>query len=229
MNPAPTTIKRKLILGLFLLGVVLAASLAAGAYLYTQLVAYAEPASVGLPSSVDAEEAGRKLKQFEDSFKSNRRGFVRLDESEINSLLNQRYFPERKNVSVASPAASISQLLNARVLLNKEEITWFTWVRRDYMGRTFNLVWQRSIQLKREGDHWSFDVLSMRVGRQNIPQSYWKTVQEWMGDSDERLADPYQWLTHLPSIEIKPSDVSQTPELLLYNYIATPMASTQNR
>jgi hypothetical protein len=229
MKSAPTSIKRKLILGLFFIGVVLAVALVAAGYLYTQLIAYAEPASLASPSSVDAEEAGRKLKQFEDSFKGNRRGFVRLDESEINSLLHQRYFRDRKDVFAVSSNAPISRLLNACVRLKKEEITWYTWVRRDYMGRTFNLIWQRTVQLKRDGDHWSFEVLSMRVGRQTIPKTYWETVQKWLGDSDERLADPYQWLTHLPVIEFKPSQISLVPELILYNYVATPVATTQDR
>ncbi len=228
MNPAPTSIKRKLILGLFFLGVVLAAALVAGAYLYTQLTVYAEPASVGAPSSVDALEAGRKLLQFEDSFKSNRRGFVRLNESEINSLLNQRYFRENKKASAAAPATA-SLLSNARVRLKDDNITWFSWVRRNYMGRTLDLIWQRTVQLKRTGDHWTFEVISMRVGRQTIPKAYWETVQNWMGGVDERLIDPYQWLTHLPTIEIKPGEISQAPELLLYNYVATPVATTQDR
>lgn len=229
MNPAPSSIRRKLILGLFFIGVILAVALIAAGYLYTQLTAYAEPASLGTPSVVDAEEAGRKLRQFEDSFKNNRRGFVRLNESEINSLLNQRYFRERKDSSTVTRTASTSELLNARVSLKKEDITWFTWVRRDYMGRTFNLIWQRSVRLKRVDDHWDFEVLSMRVGRQTIPPSYWNVAQNSMGISDERLADTYQWLTHLPMIEVKPSDISQTPELFLYNYVAAPAATNRNR
>jgi len=229
MNPAPLPVKRKWILGLLLMGAVLAAALVAGGYLYTRLAAYAEPASLGSLSSVDAGEAGRKLRQFEDSFKSNRRGFVRLDESEINSLLRQRYFPERKEVGVSevSPAATVPQLLDARVRFKDGEITWFTWVRRDYMGCAFNLVWQRTVRIQRVGDHWNFQVVSMRVGRQTIPESYWKVVQNWLGESDQRLTDPYQWLTHLPAIEVKSSDVSQSLELVLYNYVTTPAATIQ--
>jgi hypothetical protein len=120
-------------------------------------------------------------------------------------------------------------LYSARARIKNDDITWFAWVRRDYLGHTFNLVWQRTVQLKRVGDHWTFDLISMRVGRQTIPKSYWETVQNWMGGVDEKLTDPYQWLTHLPSIEIKPGPVSQPPELLLYNYVATPVASTQDR
>ena len=228
MNPAPTSIKRNLLLGLFFIGVVLAVALAAGGYFYTQITAYVEPASLGSPSVVDAEEAGRKLKQFEDSFKGNRRGFVRLNESELNSLVHQRYFRERQDATAAS-TGPVSRLLNARVRLNKEDITWYSWVRCDYMGRAFNLIWQRTVQLQRVGDHYDFEVRSMRVGRQTIPRSYWSTVQKYIGDSDNRLADPYQWLTHLPMIEFKPSDESQTLELRLYNYAATPVASNQIR
>lgn len=229
MNPAPLSIKRKLITGLFFIGVLLAVALAAAGYLYTQLTAYAEPASLGSTSMVDAEEAGRKLRQFEDSFKNNKRGFVRLNESEINSLLTQRYFRERKDASTSAPATTEPQLLNARVRLKNDDITWFAWVRRDYMGHAFKVIWQRSVRLKRVGDQWGFEVLSMRLGRQSIPQPYWEWVQKWVGDSDARLADQYQWLTHLPTIEVKTSDISLLPELLLYNYVAAPMATPQNR
>jgi hypothetical protein len=229
MNPAPTSIKRKLLLGLFFIGVVLAVALAAGGYLYTRITAYVEPASFGSPSVVDAEEAGRKLKQFEDSFKGNRRGFIRLNESELNSLIHQRYFRERQDNAADASPGPVPRLLNARARLNKEDITWYSWVRCDYMGRAFNLIWQRTVQLQRVGDHYDFEVRSMRVGRQTIPRSYWDTVQKYMGDSDNRLADPYQWLTHLPMIEFKPSDESQTLELRLSNYAATPAAANQLR
>lgn len=229
MNPAPLSIKRKLILGLFFIGAILAVALIGAGYLYTQVTAYAAPASVGSPSMVDAEEAGRKLRQLEDSFKSNRRGFVRLDESEINSLLNQRYFKDLKNVVIVSNTSPSVLLQSARVRLKNDDVKWLTWVRREFMGRTFNLVWQRSVQLQRDGDHWAFEVVSMRVGRQTIPKSYWETVHKWMGSSDERLIDQYEWLTHLPTIEIKVNEISQATELLLYNYVVTNVATNQNQ
>lgn len=229
MNPAPLSIKRRLILGLFFIGGVLALALVGAGYLYTQVTVYAEPASVGSASMVDADEAARKLRQLEDSFKSNRRGFVRLDESEINSLLNQRYFKDLKNAVTSSSTSASVLLQNARVRLKNEDVKWITWVGCDFMGRKFNLVWQRSVQLKREGDHWGFEVVAMRVGRQTIPRSYWETVQKWMGSSDERLTDQYEWLTHLPTIEIKVNESSQATELLLYNYVVTNVATNQNQ
>ncbi len=230
MKTAPTSIKRKLLLGLFFIGVLLAVALVGAGYLYTQLTTYVEPASMGSTSSVDAEEAGRKLKQFEDSFKANRRGFVRLDESELNSLLQQRYFRNPRQTEIATNSASTSsKLINARVHLTKEGILWLAWVRCNIRGQAFNLVWQRNVQLKRAGDHYDFEVCSMRVGRQVIPPSYWKTVQEYLGASDQRLVDPYEWLTHLPMIEFNPSDASQALEVRLYNYADTPVAAAAAR
>jgi len=141
--------------------------------------------------------------------------------------VHERYFHQSQNTAADASTGPVSQLLNARVRLNKEGITWYSWVRCDYMGRAFNVIWQRTVQLQRAGDHYDFEVRSMRVGRQTIPRSYWNTVQKYIGDSDNRLTDPYQWLTHLPMIEFKPMDESQTIELRLFNYAATPAASNQ--
>lgn len=222
MSPAPQTFTRKLVVVFFFLGLLVALLAAAAGYLYMEATANVEPSSLGAPTMLDGEEAARKLKQFEDSLKSGKKGFIRLNEQEINSHIHQRYFTESRKAAASQVGAC--QLLAARVRMADSTVSWHAWVRREIGGRKVALLWTRTGTLHRGKNGWEFTLQSMRLGRLKIPEQYWTGVTEQLRDADNRLLDLYNWVMHLPSIEIKPNDISRTPELILYNY-SDPAAS----
>ena len=216
MSPAPQTLMRKLVVVLFLLGLLAALVAAAAGYLYLQATANVDPSSLGTPSLLDGEEASRKLKQFEDSLKNNKKGYIRLTDQEINSLIHKRFFSE--STKGMSNQLAVCQLQAVRVHMMDTNVSWHAWVRREIGGRKVSLLWTRTGVLHRGKTGWEFALQSMRLGRLKIPEQYWAGVTEQLRDADSRMVDLYNWVMHLPSIEIKPNEISRVPELILYNY-----------
>jgi hypothetical protein len=215
MKPSTGRLKRVFIIAAVSLVLVAFAGLIGLLVLYTKLVTPAEPAGVAAPNTLDAREATKKLKLFEEARKANRSGFVRLSEEEFNSILHERYLSNPPK-EIGTNAAADCRLLRARLTLRTNAVTWHTWVRKTVSRWTRDVAWQRTVKLKRAANQWSFEVEAMQVGSLRIPPKYWPLVQDWLGKADEQLSEPYRWLLSLPAVDIQTNEVNRSLELRFY-------------
>ncbi|MCL5099289.1 MAG: hypothetical protein M1608_17490 [Candidatus Omnitrophica bacterium] len=169
------------------------------------------------PDPLAAREAARKLKRFEEAQAAGQRGYICLAPVELNSLLQQRYLDGKraKNQPTSPPAC---QLLKCRLVLTPNGAIWLAWVRKKWLGRAWDLTWQRTAQFKRATHGWGIEITGMRLGRLGLLPRFWPVVQEWFRDADLPLREPYDWLTRLPAVQTVTNEVRQGLDLKLYNY-----------
>jgi hypothetical protein len=186
-------------------------------YSYFAITAEVDLSSFTKPNELDAKEAGRKLKLYQDALAISRRGFIRLSEIEINSYLHQHYFAEDKSKATNAPEAS-PHLLAGRVELSNGGLVWYCWVRKNWFGRPFDLFWERVFELNQAQDRWSFQPRAMRLGRLEMPSGAWTLVQRQLGAVDHIFTNQVEWLARLPTLEIKTNEASIKPEFRLFTY-----------
>jgi hypothetical protein len=237
----------KWILGLFfgLLALALVAGLIVGGVVYNSLMEYKSPESYGARTFLDAKYAADKLRLLEQSTKNNEKGFVRLNEPEINSLLHLLFFAGKAKPlsSFSDPPKSMRawvsegkpkttnpdacQMLDVRVRFIPENsrLDWHCWVKKTWHGTTRTLQWERQVRLERNQEGWGYIVEEMKVGRRVIPPEYWDFTNRFLGEADGELREPFKWFQKLPAVEIKPNDTTQIQELVLYNYPEPGVAS----
>jgi hypothetical protein len=187
------------------------------AYGYFQITAEVDSGIFKKPNVLDAQEADRKLKLYNEALAISRRGFVRLSEVEINSYLLQHYFSDGKIAGTNAPPANI-KLLTSRLGFTQRGVKWYCWVRKKWLGRPVDLVWERALELNRIENRWVFQTTSMRLGKMAMPARWWPLVQSQIGEIDLTFDEPLNWLTKLPTLEIKTNAASSSPELRLYTY-----------
>lgn len=215
MKPISRPLKRVLLVASLLL---LALILAAG-YIAVQALGKVDSVKVAGPNSVESEDANRKMRRFEGSLKSGQPGYIRLSETELNALLENRFSPGLK-AGQAEPPADGPQLMRALAGLGEEEMTWHYWVRVPWAGREFRFVLRHKVRLGRENEQWKFETLAMHLGRLAIPQRYWSKIEPPSGSGQNELSKPYQWLLNLPALDLATNEFNRMPELVLYNYPA---------
>lgn len=215
MKPLSGRLKRVVVAFGVALVLVLATGAIASAILYTKLAARTEPVGMVEPNALDAQEAKKKLKLFEEARKTNRDGFVRLSQEEFNSLLQERYFAP-PSADVPTAVRGDCELVKARLSLGKDALVWYAWVRRTWNRWGKEVIWQRTIRLKGAAGQRAVEVEAMQVGSVRIPPRYWPLAQKWLGPADEKLTEPYHWLMSLPGLEIQTNELSRDLELRLY-------------
>lgn len=214
---------KKVIGVLALLALVL---IAFGAVFYHQLTAPVHPRQVERPSLWDLDEAKRKIKLFEEAKALNRRGFVRLSETELNAFLGEREEGEdieEKEDGADSLAAGESdpeapEFVRIRVALGNEHPTFYTWIRRNWLGKQVEIVWQRTAALHMKNGEWTMETQSMRIGQVDIPRRFWNMVEGAFASVDEQLAHDFGWVKQVPALDIALNKNSQNRELRFYTY-----------
>lgn len=203
-----------LISGMLFLG----AGLVVG-FIVIQALGRVDPVKTASLNSVEAEDASRKMRRFEESLTSSRQGYIRLNEVELNSILESRLLPALK-AGHSEPKADSPQLLRGLVGLQEEGMTWYYWVNVPWAGRDFQFVLQHAVRLCRQNEQWKFETTAMRVGRLAIPQRFWSKIEQPSGAVYNELSKPYQWLLNVPALDLTTNQFNRKPELCLYNYPA---------
>ncbi|MHB8519692.1 MAG: hypothetical protein ACYDH9_02930 [Limisphaerales bacterium] len=213
MKPIPSRLR----IVLFALAALLSAGLMLGGHYYLQLTADVEAAGLEAPNTLDARELERKLTMFDEALKSSRHGFIRLSEVEINSYLHEHY-PGKRNDGEPDQLSDGCRLIRCRADLTGNEVIFYSWVQMRWHHRAFGFCWQRTAALHRAADRWEFALKSMRVGRQEIRPELWRRVDTLFQTADQGFQEEFAWLMGRPALEIKPSELSQAPELRLYTF-----------
>lgn len=196
-------------------------------YLYMRLTAEVIVPGAQSPTALDAQEATRKLRLFQEARADSKKGFIRLTEVELNSYLRAKYlggFDRR-----ALPETALRHgVLECRADLDTNAVDWYCWVRLSRWEQQIDLCWVRRFRLARADGRWTLELLGMRIGEVDIPSRYWSKVQTWLGEADALFAEDCSWLAESPAVELRPNEFSRTPELRLYTYpepAAMPAAS----
>jgi hypothetical protein len=228
-------------LGVGLIGAVLMAGLIFGFYIYRGLTRVNSTVDYGTPAFLEARSAADKLRIWEDSQKAKSIGFVRLTESEINSLLHWMLFSGKAKPLSAfvdpprvlrdwdttararmlpAPPASTCHLLDVRVRFDPLErnLVWHSWVKKSWHGQSWTLHWERRANLTRSTNGWGFTCVGMRVGNLEIPEQYRPWVRQFLGEADAAMADMREWFENLPAVELALNATTEIPELKIYNY-----------
>lgn len=205
--------KVAIVVGAILVGVLILAG-----YYYFQITSDVDVSNLETPNSLDIKEATRKLKLFEKSLTENREGFIRLSEVELNAYLTDHYAAK---TNVAKPGPNESVMTRCIVDLTEGEVILYTWVTHNWLGRQWNLVWQRNAQLIRDKDLWSFKLSSMQVGHVKVPEKYWEKIEGYIGNSDKAFEERLHWFSKLPAVAIRQDELQKQLELRLYTYKET--------
>ncbi len=236
--------KWKLILGIIigLIGVLIVAAIVVAGLLYNSLTVVRSPESYGACAFLDAKSAADKLRLLEKDKQISGKGFVGLNEGEINSLLQWVFLGGKAKPlsSFADPPdalrqwlasnkpkiASDCQLTAVRVKLPPEgqpTIEWHCWINKTFRGRTRLIQWDRQVRLNHTPAGWGFITESMRVGDREIPPQYWEMVRQQLGDAEQDLQLLYQWFQKMPAVAHRLNKSTQLSEVVFYNY-EEPMA-----
>lgn len=215
MQLSPKLVRFLMVLAILAGGVLLFAG-----YFYTQFTADVDIGAFERPTRYDAKEVRRKMKLLEDSRTNTVRGFIRLAEVELNSYLHERYG------GTNATAARTAGLQRCRIDLTETNLTLICWIQKPWMGRSWNLVWQRSASLKPTASGWDLEPQDMYVGRVRIPHAHWPKVEEALGTVDAAFVEDLRWLKAAPSIGLVPAEVTKRPELRIYNHAESPPAAT---
>jgi hypothetical protein len=181
------------------------------------------------PNSLEAQEASRKLKLFNEALTAKRPGFIRLNQTEINGFLQSHYGKPDKNKGNAPV-----QLVKAGLLLRQSDITFITWHKVSILGMDFPVVWQRVVSPQRNKEGWRLSLDEMRLGKLSVPGDYWKDVSRFLGPADAAFEERKVWLASVPTAMISLNEISRSPELRLYTYIPVvkaegdPLAAPEN-
>lgn len=175
------------------------------------------------PNAVEAHEANRKLRLLNDAQTTQKRGFVRFSEVEINSFLEGRY-----NATREAQTNSPVKLIKSGVILGSDRVNFVTWHQAPVFGLNLPIVWQRIVSPNKTTNGWSFTLASMRVGNLEIPEQHWNRVNAILGVGDTLFEDRKEWLKSLPLVTLAHNEVSKSPEFRLYTYVPTENAKSEN-
>ena len=207
---AVSTTKKVVVLGVLLTASVIAA---AGSFAYLATRSY-EVDWVVAPNKVELMEANRKLVLFDQAQTNRQKGFIRLSEVEINSLIENRF----KIVSGTNKDSTI-ELTRTAVLLTGTNITFVAWLQKPIYGYRVPLVWQRGVVPVKSTNGWSFSVQHMMLGNLEIPKKFWPDVQEFIGPIDSAFDEKKDWLAQIPEVSLTRNEASHNPEVRLYTYL----------
>lgn len=217
MKPLGEKIKRILVVSIGVGILVSVVVLAVGGVFVSKITARIELPSKAAPNEMDSESGRKKLQLLQQSPLTAKRGFVSFSDSELNSILDRHYIG-RATGATGTTNLPTCQLLAARLMIGSTDAIWTCWVRKKFLGRNWNVVWQRQIMLAHAGERWSCKVVSMRLGSLQVSPRFWPYANQWLRDADLQLGELFDWLAQLPALDIAISDASLRPELRVYNY-----------
>ena len=184
----------------------------AGGYLFAQLTADPGVRLRQDPNPVEAREALRKVRLFEEAQEKDQRGFIRLSEVEINSYLGETVLTNHFETNGI-------RLLEASFLLENDGFTWVSRLETPFLGFRLPIVWQRHLNLVSKEGGCEVVLARMQVGRMEIPREWWAKVEELLGHFDDDFEDRFRWVSEVPSVQIAKNELSKAPELRLYTFV----------
>jgi hypothetical protein len=213
--------KGRLCIPLCILGVSVAALLAAGLWFFSQLSAQNAPLDIARPTEPDTVEAKRKLAIIEQP--TQRQGYIDFSEGELNSLIHELYFAKTKRKTQA-PATNAWHLNKLRIKLSEDSITCYSWASRTLLWKEWDFCWARTVTLGYSSNQWQIALQSVRVGNRELPFKRWSWAFGTVGLADQPMAERLQWFRGLPWAELHVDKDKPIPMLRLYNYIPNPQA-----
>jgi hypothetical protein len=197
-------------------GVLLALLVLAGAVLVFALTREIDPEWTHAPTKAELPEANRKLRLFTKARTDGTKGYIRLSEVEINSLLEDQLATSRTN----SPGFP-EDLLHAGVSLTRTNISWYYWEKKRLAGLPLPFSWQRVTSPTKSASGWDFPVAQMYVGAVKLPVRCWQWADWFLGSPDGLFEERKSWLAHLPWMELTAGESTEATELKLYTYVPT--------
>ncbi|MGV3772490.1 MAG: hypothetical protein ACO1QB_06275 [Verrucomicrobiales bacterium] len=193
---------------------------AASIFLAVSITREPELQRLQIPNAVEAYEANRKLRILETSAKQSRKGFVRLSELEINSLLEPTIAAKQKARSSGS-TASISNSLPVKnaIQLTTTNFTFFSWHKQSTPVGAATLAFQRTLELRPGQPGTKLQLTGMKVGRLAIPESLWTWMEAKLDPNRELVTSRLPWLNSAVSAQITQNELSKFPEFRLYSYM----------
>lgn len=181
-----------------------------------------------------ANEAKRKLALFQSS---NRRGYVRLTEAEMNAYLDELVadgtlmaLTNTTNTTNTAAAARIGvSLLRSRIYLVPEGFLWNCWLKTKLGPLAPEVAWQRLFRVARVSNRWEAELSAMTLGRQRVPRWAWPWAEKVLGQISQPFHNKFNWLANAPAVEIKTNDLSLRLELKLFNYPDTNVLIEANK
>jgi hypothetical protein len=201
-------------------GVGVAALLAVGLvigtfYFYRQLTAPVDFRAFQRSNLWDLDEAVRKKKLFDEAKAVSQRGFVRVSEPEINAYLQEQ---ESELWSETGLEGGGLELVRTRLALGEETATWYCWIRRQWLGKPVEFVWQRTAAVYWTNGAWKLELQAMRIGKFEVPSRFWERVQEELQPVDEKFEPFFHWVQQVPAFHISQNQTKQHKELRFYTY-----------
>jgi hypothetical protein len=166
------------------------------------------------PSYKDVREANRKISLFTKSYNGKNRGFVRLNQTELNSILFDQLGRPRTNKVVLDP-----DLVRAGVKLSSGNFSLYCWSKKQVGGYPVQFAWERIFTPQKTDKGWTFRVSELHVGDVKIPETLWPQVYSLLGSTDKLLTDGRNWVANIPWIELGKNEMTDLAELRLYNYL----------
>jgi hypothetical protein len=171
-----------------------------------------------MPNDVAAYQAERKLKILRDAKSSFKKGFIRLSQTEANSLLEKKRAHRTAGDSEKALPTSAPSSIHSAVLLNADELCLITWHPEPLLlGRTVAL--QRKFHLENDGKRAQPQLEALRLGSIVVPQKGWAWTQNRYDPGGKILQDNIAWLQEGNATEIVSNELSKFPELRLYSYM----------
>jgi hypothetical protein len=215
----PRTKRILLVFGLFLAVVVV------GAGVLAFMVSRDVPFDWENPNFVEASEARRKLKLYDNSVEAGSRGFVRLSQVEINSYLMSMINPTNKPVAAAEDIAGPVKLQRAALNLTSSNMVLHTWGEARKFGLPLRFVVQRGLRINQRGTApWEISKEFMKIGELEVSKEYWPKFESYLEALDKPLLEQFKWTTNIQAILVAKNEVSQRPEFRLYTYKPIPAA-----
>jgi hypothetical protein len=175
---------------------------------------------------VEARLAQSKLRFYDEAVRNGDQGYIRLSELEINSYL-KHFLTNSPGTNAEPKAATSTKLHQVGVSLTKTNLILYSWGERRFAGLLpLRFVLQREFALRTANSkHWEFPPHSMHVGNLEVAPKYWHYLQPTIDELDAPLADRFSWITNVQAVLVTKNELSQRPELRLYNY--NPFAARQ--
>lgn len=165
------------------------------------------------PNNIDSEEASRKIEIFNKAVLINKKGHVKLTETEINSrvLLKHilKYDDENETLRLKKYRVKI---------VDDHTISIIAWIEGPIYGFQRSLVWTRTYQYEGGSTLEHLKLTSMQVGKVTISNRFQPIITARLARIDQRFQSSLEWLRGVPRFEIHADPNEKEPYLKLYTF-----------
>lgn len=210
-----STRAKRIVLAFGLLMMVVVVAALVGAYMISR-----DPGSDFLehPNVVEANHFRAKLARYENAVTNKQPGFVRFSQLEINSFIRQSV----TNLSSDTNAPGM-HLRRVGVGLNSTNFTLYSWGEYRAFNLPLKFVVQRGFRIQQEGSNqWETPMEWLKIGEIEVPKRWWGSVTPMLDPLDQPVKESFPWTTNIQALLITKNDLSQRPELRMYNYKPIP-------